>query len=372
MATKRDYYDVLGVTKNSDSQEIKSAYRKLAKQYHPDINKSPDAEEKFKEVQEAYDVLSDPQKKALYDQFGHAAFDQTAGSGPFGGGPGGFQDVDLGDIFSSFFGGAGGRAHAPTGPLKGNDVIARIRIDFMDAINGKRIKFPHTYDQMCSHCNGTGADSPSDIHTCGMCHGSGYVNSTKQTIFGTMQTQTACPTCGGTGQTISKQCGKCGGNGYNRVKVDLDVKIPEGINSGQQIRISGKGERGYNGGPNGDLYLEVLVKPHPNFVRNGNDITLKVPIDFVDAALGVTIEVPTVYGNVDVKVPAGTQPSTKLRLKGRGVKGLKGSVGDQYLEFDIQTPTNLTKEQKELLEQYKNIEPKNRKVFKKFKDKFKK
>lgn len=371
MANKRDYYDVLGVSRDADDATIKSAYRKLAKKYHPDINKASDAEEKFKEVQEAYDVLSDPQKRSMYDQFGHAAFDQTAGQGPFGGGPGGFQDVDLGDIFSSFFG--GGRARpTQTGPMRGNNIIARIRIDFLDAINGKQIKFPHTYDQMCSHCHGTGAENPSDIQTCSTCHGTGFVNATQQTLFGTMQTQKTCPTCGGTGKTVRTRCHQCGGSGYNRVKVDLDVKIPAGINSGQQIRIPGKGKRGYNGGPNGDLYLEILVKDHPYFKRNGNDILLTVPLDFVDAALGTVLEVPTVYGNVNVKIPAGTQPSTRLRLKGKGVKGLRGGTGDQYLEFDIKTPTNLTKEQKELLQKYKGIEPKNKLLFQKFMDKFKK
>jgi molecular chaperone DnaJ len=370
VATKRDYYDVLGVSRNATQDQIKSSYRKLAKKYHPDINKEKGANEKFKEVQEAYDILSDPQKKQMYDQFGHAAFDQTAGSGPFGGGAGGFQDVDLGDIFSSFFGG-GRTRRQPTGPVTGNDVIARVQIDFMDAIKGKRIKFRHIYDQMCTHCHGTGAESPSDIETCSTCNGTGVVSATQQTLFGTMQTQKTCPTCGGSGKTIRNRCSKCNGAGYNRVKVDLDVKIPAGINTGQQIRIVEKGERGYNGGPNGDLYLEIIVKPHKSFVRNGNDITLTIPLDFVDAALGTTIEVPTVYGNVEVKIPAGTQPSTKLRLKGKGVNGLRGGTGDQYLEFDIKTPENLLKEQRELLEQYKKIEPKEKSIFQRFKDRFK-
>lgn len=372
MATKRDFYEVLGVSKNASKDEIKSAYRKLAKQYHPDINKAPDAEAKFKEIQEAYDVLYDDQKRATYDQFGHAAFDQNGGQNPFqGGGFGGFQDVDLGDIFSSFFGGGRSQRRGPTGPQKGDDQISRVRIDFMDSILGKKIQLQHSYDEKCTSCDGTGAASRSDIRTCSTCRGTGHVTMTQQSIFGQVQTQRTCPTCGGTGKEILHKCNKCNGSGYNRVKTTLDINIPAGINNGQHIRIPGKGERGINGGPNGDLFIEVLVKSHDLFVREGNDITIQVPISFVDAALGLEIEVPTVYSDVTLKIPAGTQPGTKFRLKGKGVKDVRGNIGDQFVEVVINTPTNLTKEQMEALENYRKLESKGQSFFDKFKSRFK-
>lgn len=373
MATKRDYYDVLGVSKQASKDEIKSAYRKLAKKFHPDINKQADAETKFKEIQEAYDILYDDQKRATYDQFGHSAFDQNGGQNPFqGGGFGGFQDVDLGDIFSSFFGG-GGRSQRrnPTGPQKGADQVSRIRIDFMDAINGKKIQLQHTYDEKCKSCDGTGAQSQNDIHTCSTCRGSGYVTMTQQSLFGQVQTQRPCPTCGGTGKEIKHKCSKCNGSGYNRVKTTLDITIPAGINHGQHIRIPNKGERGHNGGPNGDLFIEVLVKSHEIFNRNGNDISIQIPISFADAALGLDVEVPTVYGDVMLKIPSGTQPGTKLRLKGKGVKDVRGNIGDQFVEVSINTPTNLSKEQIDALENYRKLEGKGQSFFDKFKSKFK-
>lgn len=374
MAAKRDYYEVLGISKQASKDEIKSAYRKLAKQYHPDINKASDAEAKFKEIQEAYDVLYDDQKRATYDQFGHSAFEQGGGGqNPFqGGGFGGFQDVDLGDIFSSFFGG-GGRSQRQnqTGPQKGSDQVSRVRIDFMDAINGKKIQLSHTYDEKCSVCDGTGAHSSSDIHTCSTCRGTGSVTMTQQSIFGQVQTQRVCPTCNGSGKEIRNKCAKCGGSGYNRVKTTLDVNIPAGINNGQHIRVPGKGERGLNGGPNGDLYLEVVVKKHDIFNREGNDIYMQIPISFVDAALGVELDVPTVYGDVTVKIPSGTQPGTKLRLRGKGVKDVRGNIGDQYVEVSVNTPTNLSREQTDLLEKYQKTEAKGQSFFDKFKAKFK-
>ena len=376
MAEKRDYYEVLGVSKTASADEIRQAYRKLAKKYHPDVNKEAGAEEKFKEVQEAYDVLKDDQKRAAYDRFGHAAFDQTAGQNPFNGGfgggfSGGFQDVDLGDIFSSFFGGGSSRTRSANGPQRGDDSLTRVKISFMDAINGKDITLKVTYDEPCAHCHGTGADSPSDIHTCHTCGGSGYVRSQRQTILGTMETQSPCPTCGGTGKEVTTKCHVCGGSGYSRVKTDLKVKIPAGINNGQQIRIPGKGNRGLNGGTNGDLFIEVVVAEHEFFVRDGSNIHLKVPLSFMEAALGTEIDVPTVYGDVKMKIPAGTQPGTVLRLKGKGVKDLRGSVGDQYVELEVKTPTNLSKKQKDLLEQLKNADSGDESFFERFKKKFK-
>lgn len=362
MADKRDYYEVLGVSKSASADEIKSAYRKLAKKYHPDLNHEPDAPKKFEEVQEAYDVLSDEQKRKQYDQFGFAAFENgssTGGAGPFGQGfsSQGFGDVDLGDIFSSFFGGGSSRKRNSSGPSKGNDSLYRVKISFMDAINGKTIKIPLTYDEPCSHCHGTGAENPSDVTTCPHCGGLGYQSVRQQTIFGTMESQQTCPHCHGTGKAIKKKCSVCGGSGYKRVSKDLEVNIPAGINEGQQVRIKGKGERGVNGGPNGDLYVEIKIEPDKRFKREGNDIHTDLSLSFADAALGTKIEMDTVYGKVEVEIPSGTQSESMLKLKGKGVKDLRsGKPGDQYLHVKVVTPTNLSKTQKELLTQFKKEE----------------
>ena len=372
MATKRDFYDVLGISKSASKDDIKAAYRKLAKQYHPDLNKAPDAEKKFKEVQEAYDILFDEQKRAAYDQFGHAAFDQQGGGGnPFqGGGFGGFsgfQDVDLGDVFGSFFGGGQRRSRQPSGPQRGADTQMRLRIDFMDAINGKKLTIPIQYDESCLTCAGSGARSSSDLETCRQCNGSGRQRVRQRTILGMMETEAVCDNCQGRGKKIKATCATCQGKGYNRTKTDIEVNIPAGINTGQQIRISGKGERGDLGGPNGDLYLEISINTHPHFNREGNDIHLEIPISFVDATLGVTLDIPTVYGDVSLMIPAGTQPDKVLKVKGKGVKDLRGQApGDQYIHLKIETPTNLSKKQKDLLESFRSDEQQET-SFKKFK-----
>lgn len=371
---KRDFYEVLGINKSASKDEIKSAYRKLAKKYHPDINKEPGAEEKFKEVQEAYDILSDDKKRQMYDQFGMAAFEQGASTGgqgnPFSGagfGSQGFGGVDLGDIFSSFFGGGRSTRRANVGPQRGEDTLQRIRVPFMDAILGKKVLVPVSYDETCKTCGGTGAKSPSSIKTCPHCNGRGYVNVQQRTLFGVMETQQVCPECGGSGKIITEKCPDCGGKGYTHIKRDMEVNIPAGINQGQQIVIRGKGEHGINGGPNGDLYLEIVLLPHSNFKRDGNDIHLDIPLSFVDATLGKKIDVPTVYGTCEVVVPAGTQPNQVLRLKGRGIKDMrKGTPGDEYLHIQIKTPTKLTKEQKKLLEDYQKSEGKEDSIFDKF------
>lgn len=365
MAEKRDYYEVLGVSKTATKDEIKSAYRKLAKTYHPDLNHSPDAPKKFEEVQEAYDVLYDDNKRKQYDQFGMAAFQQggsTGGTGnPFSGGgfsSEGFGDVDLGDIFASFFGGGGQRRQrASNGPSKGEDTLYRVRINFMDAVNGRHISVPLTFDEPCSHCGGSGAESPSDIQTCPDCGGSGTVRTRQQTIFGVMESEGACPRCHGSGKIIRKKCSVCGGTGYNRTHKDLDVNIPAGINNGQQIRVTGKGQRGQNGGPNGDLYVEVEVQSDPTFRRDGNDVHVDIPLSFVDCALGIQAEAQTVYGAVTVDIPAGTQPDQVLKLRGKGIKDLRsGKPGDEFLHIKVKTPSNLTKSQKDLLAQFKKEE----------------
>ena len=357
MAEKRDAYDVLGVSKSASADEIKSAYRKLARKYHPDLNKEPGSEEKFKEVQEAYDILSDSNKRAKYDQFGYAAFDPNAGG--FGGGAGGFDfgDVDLGDIFGSFFGGGRRSRQARNEPTRGEDTLARVKISFMDSIKGKNIQLTLNLEENCPHCNGSGAESPSDISRCPDCNGTGSVRSVQQTIFGQMQSERPCPRCNGTGKIIKNRCHVCNGRGYTAARRTIDVSIPAGINNGQQIRVAGKGKRGTNGGPNGDLYIEVTVESSPIFMREGNNIHVNKDITYLQAILGDNIDIDTVYGTVNVNIPAGTQPGTILKIRGKGVKDLRSSaVGDEFLHINVKIPTSLKKDQRDLLEQLGALE----------------
>ncbi len=381
MAEKRDLYEVLGVSKSASKDEIKSAYRKLAKVYHPDNKESGD-EEKFKEVQEAYDILYDDNKRATYDQFGFAAFDQAganpnAGGNPFGGfGGGGFggfssEGVDINDIFSSFFGGGGTRRQARNGPMKGADSFLRVTIDFMDAVFGKDLTLDLSVEEKCAACGGSGAKTPNDVHVCPTCNGSGYVKTQRRSMFGMMESQDVCPNCGGSGHVVTSKCSECNGKGYTKNRIDQVLHIPVGISSGQQIKISGKGERGTNGGPNGDLYVEVNIKKHPYFWREGNDIHLEMPLDFTDACLGATLEVPTVYGEVNLTVPSGTQSGQILRLKGQGIKDLRSKKpGDQYVHCLVKTPTSLNKKQKEALKQLKEATGDD--TYEKFRKQFKK
>ena len=376
MATKRDYYEVLGINKNATKDEIKSAYRKLAKMYHPD-NKETGDEAKFKEVQEAYDILYDDQKRATYDQFGHAAFEQGGqqGGGPFQGGFGFDGDIDLGDIFGSFFGGGRQRGRGgQTGPQRGDDSLMRLRVEFMDVVNGKDTEISFDYDEDCPHCHGTGAESPSDVETCSTCHGRGTVTRQARGLFGMMMEQSVvCPDCNGRGKTVKNKCHECGGAGYKHVKKTVKIHIPAGINHGQQIRLTGMGEIGKNGGQHGDLYVEILVKEHPFFTREGNDIHIEIPIDFSDAILGTKIEVPTVYEDVILTIPAGTQPGTTLRMKGKGIQDLRTQKpGDQYVHLDIKLPTFLSHKQKVALEEYRKTIKDGDDVYSKYKKKFKK
>ena len=377
MAEKRDYYEVLGVSKGASDDEIKRAYRKLAKKYHPDLNKEPDAAEKFKEVNEAYEILSDPQKRQSYDQFGFAGTDPN-GFGGFNGasGFGGFDD-----IFSSFFGGSGfsgasgfgGQTRTSRGPQKGNDRFMRMSVSFMDACFGKTETVNLTVDDPCPHCHGTGAETPNDVVTCPDCHGSGVVDMIQSTMFGRIRTQSECPKCHGSGKYIRKACHVCGGSGYERKRSSVDIKIPAGISSGQQMRVAGKGERGVNGGPNGDLYIEINVEPHQYFTRNGKDILLDIPVSAVDATLGTTIEVPTVYGDVSMKIPQGTQDGARLRLKGKGVVDIKsGKQGDQLCTVRIKIDTELSRKEKELYQQLQALQGKGKagSIWEKFKRQF--
>ena len=363
MAEKRDYYEVLGLSKGASEDEIKKAYRKLAKKYHPDVNKAPDAEAKFKEINEAYEVLSDPQKRQTYDQFGFAGMDGAAGG--FGGfSAGGFDD--LGDIFSSFFGGdmggfGGGRSYSRTsnGPQRGEDYLKSLDIEFMEACFGTTKTIRLNVDETCTACGGSGAASASDIETCPTCHGRGTVITQQRSILGMVQSQRACPDCGGTGKKIRKVCPKCGGRGYETKTQTVEVRIPKGISSGQRLRVAGKGGRGVNGGPNGDLYLEIRIKPHNRFIRDGKNILLDIPITAVDATLGTQIDVPTINGEVTMKVPAGTQEGTQLRLKGEGVPDARGGkAGDQICTVHIKVDNKLTAKERQLYEQLRELEGK--------------
>ncbi len=376
MADKRDYYEVLEVSKSASADEIKRAYRKKAKQYHPDVNKAADAEDKFKEVSEAYEVLSDDNKKAAYDRYGHAAFQQGAGGAGGAGGFGGFgfDDVDLGDIFGSFFGGGGGRGRArPTGPRRGDDRLAHLEINFMEAINGVKKDVKINYDAVCNTCNGSGAKNANDVTTCTRCNGSGQVQQQQHSPFGTFVTNATCPECNGTGKVIKNKCDKCHGRGYENKTVTVQLDIPAGINTHQQLRVPGKGGRGANGGPNGDYFVEIHVRSHPHFVRDGKNIYITVPISTIDATLGCEVDVPTVQGDVTLKVPAGTQNATTMRLKGKGVKDLRSdNYGDQLVKIEIKVPTKLSSEEKELYKKLATMTNKKDSIFESFKKAFKK
>lgn len=367
MAQKRDFYEILGVSKSASEAEIKKAYRKLAKQYHPDVNKASDASEKFKEVQEAYDVLGDSTKRAQYDQYGHAAFDQNGG---FGGGAG----FDMNDIFSQFFGGGfgGSSRRTTTGPRKGDDRFMSIRISFMEAVFGVDKSVPLNVDETCHVCHGSGAHSKEDIQTCSRCRGSGHITSQQRTPFGVFESTNTCPDCQGTGKKVTRKCEECHGKGYNSKRVDVEIHIPAGIVSGQQLRVSGKGEKGENNGPHGDLYVEIQVTAHSHFKREGNDINVTIPISSLDATLGTQVDVPTVHGDVSLTIPAGTQPNTKFRLRGKGVKDLRSThYGDQYVEVKVEIPKKVSREQRELFEKIKKTESKSESVFERFKKNFK-
>lgn len=360
MANKRDLYEVLEVSKSASTDEIKNAYRKLAKKYHPDLNKEPGAEEKFKEVQEAYEILSDENKRARYDQFGFAGVDPQQGGGQGGFGGFGFdgEGVDLGDIFSQFFGGSTRHStRSSTEPRQGRDAYKEINITFMEAVKGTSKEITMMVDDKCPDCNGTGARSASDIHTCSRCNGRGTVITQTQSIFGTIQQQSTCPECHGKGKVIKNKCPKCNGAGYNRHKTTFDLKIPEGINEGQQLKVAGKGERGINGGPNGDLIVGIHIIDHDLFKREGNNVYLKVQINAIDAALGCKITVPTVQGDVEMEINEGTQYGQKYRLRGKGIKDLRTKLyGDQYVIIEVITPTNLSKEEKDLLAKVRDVE----------------
>lgn len=350
---KRDYYEVLGVSKSATQDEIKKAYRKLSKQFHPDINKEAGAEDQFKEISEAYEILSDEQKRSSYDQFGHAGPNQ--GFGGFGGGSAdgfGFED-----IFSSFFGGGGGsRRRDPNAPRKGNDLQYSMTIEFEEAVFGKEREIEVSKEENCETCSGSGAKPGTKPEKCSHCNGHGQVNVTQDTPFGRVQTKRACNHCQGTGNIIKDKCSTCHGKGTVNKRKKIKVTIPAGVDDGQQLRVSGQGEPGVNGGPAGDLYIVFRVKADPRFERDGDDIYYELPLTYAQAALGDEIEVPTVQGKVKLKIPAGTQSQANFRLKGKGVKNVHGyGVGDQHVIVKVITPKKLTEKQKQLLREFAEI-----------------
>lgn len=378
LAEKRDYYEVLGVNKGCTEEELKKAYRKLAKQYHPDLNPDDkDAEEKFKEVGEAYEVLSDKEKRSKYDQFGHAGVDPNFGGGA-GGSPfqgGGF---DFTDIFDSFFGGFGGssRRQNPNAPRRGSDVQATVAVSFEEAAKGAKKTVEYQQVEACADCGGSGAAPGTSPKTCPSCNGSGQVRINQRTPFGVVQSAQTCDKCRGTGKIIETPCKTCDGKGRVRRKKSVEVSIPAGIDDEQILNVSGRGNAGMNGGPSGDLHVYVSVRPHPIFQRRGGDVWCEMPVTFTQAALGADVEVPTLDGKVSYHIHEGTQPGDVFRLKGRGIPSLHGrSRGDQYVQVTVEVPKNLNKRQKELLAELDNASDdknyqKRKSFFSKLKDLF--
>lgn len=348
MADKKDYYEVLGVEKNADEATIKKAYRSLAKKYHPDMNPGDkEAEMKFKEVNEAYDVLSDSDKRAKYDQYGHAAFDPAAGGGAGGAGFGGFGD--FGDIFSSFFGGGfGGSSSARrNGPMRGDDIGARVSITFEEAAFGVKKEISYNRVGRCPDCGGSGAAKGSTAETCPKCHGSGQMRVVQRLGGMQFQSTTTCDNCRGKGKIIRNPCPNCRGTGFIRVTKKLEVSIPAGIDDGERIALRGQGNDGLNGGPAGDLILQVSVKPHALFERDGYNIFCEVPLPVTDAILGAEIEIPTLEGNVKYKIPEGTQPGTRFTLRGKGIPYVNSSRrGDLIFQVNVEIPRGLSEKQK--------------------------
>ena len=377
---KRDYYEVLGVNKNATNDEIKKAFRKAAKQYHPDLNKDdPTAAEKFKECNEAYSVLSDADKRRKYDQFGFAGVDPSYAAGQGGGyGGGGFGfdgDIDLGDIFSSFFGGGfgGGGSRNPNAPQRGRDIQTTVNISFEEAAKGCKKSVEVSKVEDCSQCHGTGAAEGTSPKTCSQCGGSGYITVQQGSGFFQVNTTRPCPNCNGSGKIIEKPCSKCGGRGKVRKKSKIDITIPAGIDNGQVVTARGLGDAGLNCGPAGDLRVGVTVNAHKDFVRDGYDIHYEKHISIVEACLGVKVRIPTLDGDVEYHVPAGTQPNEVFRLKGKGIQRLNSiAKGDLFVHIVVDIPRELTNEQKNLLKQFDKSYVPNTSGKEGFFDKFKK
>ena len=373
---KRDYYEVLGVSKNATDEEIKSAFRKKAKEYHPDINKSPDAPEKFKEAQEAYACLSDKDNRAKYDKYGHSAFENPYGTGAENGnGNGGFyysgnpfEGFDFSDILDDLFNGGyssfTGRGSKGTRSKRGADTLYGMQIDFMEAVYGCKKDIDVEYYEDCDECNGKGGIGETE---CSECDGRGFVVKQVNTIIGSIQSKSTCSHCHGTGKTYKSVCSKCRGNGKVKVKKEITIDIPAGIDNGEQLRLSGKGGAGSNGGPNGDLYIEIRIKPHEYYERKGNDIYLEVPVTITDLCLGCKKSIKTINGIVDLKIKEGSQPGDILRIKGKGIDNPDSwSKGDFYCILKLIIPTDLSRNQKKILEELSETDLEDSKEFRKF------
>ena len=371
---KRDYYEVLGVDKNATEANIKSAFRKLAKKYHPDVSKEENAAEKFKEAQEAYAVLSDPEKRKQYDQFGHSAFNNNGGAGGFSG----FEGFDFGnmsDIFDDLFGGMGfsgssrSRSRKTNSPKKGNDILYRMTIDFEEAVYGTKKDVKIDVEENCSKCDGAGG---FDSKTCQECHGSGTVTQEQRTIFGSFLSKTTCPYCHGSGTTFEKTCDECHGRGKVTNRKTITITVPAGIDTENRLRVSGKGGAGSNGGPNGDLYIEFTVRDHDFYHREDDDIYIDLPLTITEAVLGAKKDIPTLYGKVELTIPAGTQNGEKMRLRGKGVENVNTKrKGDMYVITKVIIPEKLTRDQKKLFEELSMTDLENNKYFKSYKNSLK-
>lgn len=369
MASKKDYYEILGVDKNASQADIKSAFRKLAKKYHPDVNKEEGAEAKFKEIGEAYAVLGDEQKRKQYDQFGHAAF-ENGGSG-YSGWQGfqgfqGFDDIDFGDIFDEIlgqqFGFSSRRGNKRNRPQRGDDTLVKVNLTFEEAVYGCKKELKIDLDENCENCNGKGG---FDEKTCPTCNGQGRVVRQTQSIFGYVQQQTTCPECKGSGKVFSKICNECKGDGHVVKNKTIEIDIPSGVDNGSELRITGKGSKGYNGGENGDIYIQFRVKEHPIFQRQDDDIYLDLPITITDAVLGCKKEIPTLYGNLVIEIESGTQSNTKLRIKGKGVESLRTKrKGDMYVIVNVLIPEKLDRKQKDLFKELANTNLETNQEFK--------
>ena len=365
---KRDYYEVLGVDKNASEADIKSAFRRLAKKYHPDVSKEENAAEKFKEAQEAYAVLSDPDKRKQYDQFGHSAF-----SGNGGAGFSGFEGFDFGnvsDIFEDIFeemGFSSGRSRNrnQNSPRKGADVLHRMTIDFEEAVYGTKKDIKIDVEEDCEECHGKGGFNSK---TCSECHGSGTITQEQRTMFGSFLTKTTCPYCKGSGNVFEKTCQECRGRGKVNNRKTITITVPAGIDSGNRLRVAGKGGAGSNGGPNGDLYVEFIVREHDYYQRSDDDIYIELPLTITEAVLGTKKEVPTLYGNVDLTIPAGTQNGDKMRLRGKGIENLSSKrKGDMYVITKVIIPEKLSRDQKKLFEELSYTDLETNKYFKNYK-----
>lgn len=367
---KKDYYDILGVSKNATEAEIKSAYRKMAKKYHPDVNKEAGTEEKFKEAQEAYSVLSDDSKRKQYDQFGHSAFENN------GGGAGGFSGFnsagfDFGDIFGDFFGsgfsfGGSDQRRSSTRPRKGPDTILRLNISFEEAVYGTKKTINLDTFEVCEDCGGKGGHGEQ---TCPVCHGSGTVTSEQRTILGSYIARSTCPKCNGKGKVYSRTCSSCHGKGNKRTNKNIEVKIPAGVDTGNQLRIPNKGEAGINGGPNGDVYLEFFVSPSKIYKRKESDIYLDLPITITDAILGKKVDVPTLYGAIKLNLPSGTQPGDTHRIKGKGIEDYEtGKKGDMFVKVKVIIPRKLDRKQRKIIGDLEKTDLENEKELEKIKE----